>query len=128
MVVRNQVQSDQLSELGLKRSPLREKYNMYKACSNSRQRQNYWSHSSVNPSLAIMVFFNLSALLALTMAALAVAGPVGTVDAANKKWHCDEGVEGVDTVNCNWSREVVDAANKKWSCDEGVDAVNCNWT
>ncbi|KAJ7860070.1 hypothetical protein B0H14DRAFT_584606 [Mycena olivaceomarginata] len=77
-----------------------------------------------------MVFFNLSVLLALTMAALAVAGPVGPVDDANKKWSCDE-FEGVDAVNCNWSRNVdVDAANKKWSCDEGVndvDAVNCHW-
>ncbi|KAF7349869.1 hypothetical protein MVEN_01287400 [Mycena venus] len=100
--------------------------------SNVRPRRR---NSTVNPSPAIMVFFNLSALLALTMAALAVAGPVGTVDAANKKWHCDEGVEGVegvDAVNCNWSRNVdVDVANKKWHCDEGVegvDAVNCNWS
>ncbi|KAF8145883.1 hypothetical protein K438DRAFT_2023016 [Mycena galopus ATCC 62051] len=75
-----------------------------------------------------MVFFNLATLLALTMAALTVAGPVGPVDDANKKWNCD--AEGVDAVNCNWIRNVeVDAANKKWNCEvsEGVDAVNCNW-
>ncbi|KAF7349884.1 hypothetical protein MVEN_01289000 [Mycena venus] len=47
------------------------------------------------------------------------------VDVANKKWHCDEGVEGVDAVNCNWSRNVdVDVANKKWHCDEAAEGVD----
>ncbi|KAJ7667180.1 hypothetical protein B0H17DRAFT_1088949 [Mycena rosella] len=73
-----------------------------------------------------MVFVNFSALLALTMAALAVARPL-----ANKKWSCDA-ADNVDGVNCHWSRVVhpVDEANKKWSCDDvgNVDGVNCNWS
>ncbi|KAJ6489824.1 hypothetical protein C8R45DRAFT_1073800 [Mycena sanguinolenta] len=78
-----------------------------------------------------MVFVKFFALLAATMAALAVARPtVPTVDASNKKWHCED-VEGVDEVNCNWIRDdLVDKANLKWHCEDvepGVDGVNCNW-
>ncbi|KAJ7691434.1 hypothetical protein B0H17DRAFT_1133743 [Mycena rosella] len=90
-----------------------------------------------------MVSVNFSALLALTMAAVAVAGPVApVVDSVNRNWHRDvtakadnvgsrdSSPDGVDSVNRNWHRDVIAKADNVGFSDSSpdrVDSVNRNW-